>query len=41
MFRLLLLAAVMCFAAGCEEKEKPPTQSHGKVDTIKTTEVPK
>jgi hypothetical protein len=41
MFRLLLLAAVMCFAAGCEQKESPPTQNRGKVDTIKTTEVPK
>jgi hypothetical protein len=41
MFRLLLLAAVMCAVAGCEEKEKVPTQSKGRVDTIKTTEVPK
>jgi hypothetical protein len=35
MYRLLLIAGLMCFAAGCEEKA--PTQTKGKVDTIKTT----
>jgi hypothetical protein len=35
MCRLLLLACVLAFAAGCEEKA--PTQAKGKVDTIHTT----
>jgi len=38
MYRLLLIAGLMCFAAGCEEKA--PTQAKGKVDTIKTTGGP-
>jgi hypothetical protein len=40
MYRLLLIAGLMCFLAGCEEKGTPPTQTKGRVDTIKTTDVP-
>lgn len=40
MYRLLLIVGLSCFVAGCEEKDKPPTQSKGRVDTIKTTDGP-